>query len=114
MHFAGSVFSDGKPQAPARTAFAREVTSVSMRPAAARSSVGRPAYSRAVISATSALFACRRSRPAGVRPTRAALWLRGNRAACRGGGHYPWLDDPRRFTRTVGAFLTQGRGGQAV
>ncbi|MFD9604935.1 alpha/beta hydrolase [Streptomyces sp. NBC_01224] len=29
-------------------------------------------------------------------------------------GHYPWLDDPRRFTRTVEAFLTQGCGGQAV
>ncbi|MFF3744564.1 alpha/beta fold hydrolase [Streptomyces kronopolitis] len=22
-----------------------------------------------------------------------------------GGGHYPWLDDPVHFTRTVGAFL---------
>ncbi|MFF2410705.1 alpha/beta fold hydrolase [Streptomyces sp. NPDC058092] len=29
-------------------------------------------------------------------------------------GHCPWLDGPRRFARTVEAFLAQGRGGPAV
>ncbi|MEU8781493.1 alpha/beta hydrolase [Streptomyces sp. NPDC048637] len=31
-----------------------------------------------------------------------------------GAGHYPWLDDPRRFTRTVATFLGQEPGGPAV
>lgn len=31
-----------------------------------------------------------------------------------GAGHYPWLDDPRRFTRTVATFLGQEPAGLAV
>ncbi|MGA4949493.1 alpha/beta fold hydrolase [Streptomyces lydicamycinicus] len=31
-----------------------------------------------------------------------------------GAGHYPWLDDPRRFTRTVATFLGQESAGLAV
>ncbi|WP_406481646.1 alpha/beta fold hydrolase [Streptomyces platensis] len=31
-----------------------------------------------------------------------------------GAGHYPWLDDPRRFTRTVATFLGQEPSGLAV
>lgn len=31
-----------------------------------------------------------------------------------GAGHYPWLDDPGRFTRTVATFLGQEPAGLAV
>ncbi|MEU8685737.1 alpha/beta hydrolase [Streptomyces sp. NPDC048611] len=31
-----------------------------------------------------------------------------------GAGHYPWLDDPQRFTRTVATFLERGPAGAAV
>ncbi|MGW7369881.1 alpha/beta fold hydrolase [Streptomyces sp. NPDC054841] len=35
----------------------------------------------------------------------AALFPHGTTAVQRGAGHYPWLDDPGAFTRTVAAFL---------
>ncbi|MGP3947230.1 alpha/beta fold hydrolase [Streptomyces sp. 7N604] len=31
-----------------------------------------------------------------------------------GAGHFPWLDDPRRFTRTVTTFLARGVPGRGT
>ncbi|MFJ4575426.1 alpha/beta fold hydrolase [Streptomyces sp. NPDC088846] len=44
----------------------------------------------------------------------AELFPRAELAVQPDAGHYPWLDDPRGFTRTVEAFLTQGRGGPTI
>ncbi|MEU8915448.1 alpha/beta hydrolase [Streptomyces nigrescens] len=41
----------------------------------------------------------------------AKLLPRAELAVQPGAGHYPWLDDPRRFTRTVAAFLGQEPAG---
>ncbi|MEV1053461.1 alpha/beta hydrolase [Streptomyces sp. NPDC049887] len=39
----------------------------------------------------------------------AALFPHGTAAVQSGAGHYPWLDDPGAFRRTVAAFLEAGR-----
>lgn len=35
----------------------------------------------------------------------AGLFGHAELAVQRGAGHFPWLDDPERFTRTLAAFL---------
>ncbi|MFG2629055.1 alpha/beta fold hydrolase [Streptomyces sp. NPDC048473] len=44
----------------------------------------------------------------------AELFPRAELAVQPDAGHYPWLDDPRRFARIVEAFLAQGRGGPTI
>jgi pimeloyl-ACP methyl ester carboxylesterase len=39
----------------------------------------------------------------------AELFPEGELIVQPGAGHHPWLDDPRRFTETVTAFLDRAR-----
>ncbi|MEU0270302.1 alpha/beta hydrolase [Streptomyces sp. NPDC006307] len=72
--------------------------------------LGDPVATRAALAAVTApVLVLAGEYDAGPRPARAAelaaLFPYGRLAVQRGAGHYPWVDDPGAFARTVAAFL---------
>lgn len=109
---AGTPFFYGRWDATAQAHAASEVEQTNDEAAEAYAASGAfdPPATRAALTALSApVLLLAGELDSGPRPdvaAAAARLLPGAELSVQpGGGHYPWLDDPVHFTRTVGAFL---------
>ncbi|MEV5379027.1 alpha/beta hydrolase [Streptomyces nondiastaticus] len=113
-------FFYGRWDAAARAHAAAEVEQTNESAAGGYASSGAfdPAAARAAVAGLDApVLLLAGELDSGPRPHVAVgiaeLFPRAELTVQPGAGHYPWLDDPGRFTRTVAAFLAQGHGPSA-
>ncbi|MFE0376912.1 alpha/beta fold hydrolase [Streptomyces inhibens] len=111
---AATPFFYGRWDAAAQAHAASEVAQCNEEAAEIYASSGafEPAATRAAIAALRApVLVLAGELDGGPRPRIAAaaaqLFPQAELTVQPGGGHYPWLDDPGHFTRTVGTFLRQ-------
>ncbi|MGX1976327.1 alpha/beta fold hydrolase [Streptomyces kronopolitis] len=108
---AGTPFFYGRWDATAQEHAAAEVAQHNDKAAEAYAASGAfdPPTTRAALAALSAPVLLAGELDSGPRPHVAAAVSRllpgAELSVQPGGGHYPWLDDPVHFTRTVGTFL---------
>ncbi|MEV4921492.1 alpha/beta fold hydrolase [Streptomyces roseoverticillatus] len=112
---AATPFFYGRWDAVAQAHAAAEVEQTNERAAGVYASPGAfdPAAARAAMASLDApVLLLAGELDSGPRPHMAAgiakLFSRAEVTVQPGAGHYPWLDDPGRFTQTVAAFLARG------